>query len=81
MIKSIKGDTKIHGNTWELTFKLHHLIRQLSEVCPEILSAVIYKDDEYLERAILTADPKETLLVEQLIDVIEEERNKLGNDN
>lgn len=80
MIKSNKGDTAIHGNTWELTFELHHLIRQLSVVCPEILTAVLYKDTEYLEKAIIAADPKETELVENLIDVIEEERKKLNND-
>lgn len=81
MIKSIKGDTAIHGNTWELTFELHHLIRQLSVVCPEILSAVIYKDREYLEKAILVSDSKEIEMVGQLIDVIEEERSKLDDAN
>ena len=81
MIKSIKGDTTIHGNTWELTFELHHLIRQLSVVCPEILSAVMYKDREYLEKAVFVSDPKEIILVENIIDIIEEERSKLDDGN
>lgn len=81
MIKSIKGDTTIHGNTWELTFELHHLIRQLSVACPEILSAVIYKDREYLEKAILVSDSKEIEIIEQLIDVIEEERSSHNDAN
>ena len=81
MIKSINGDTDIHGNTWELTFELHHLIRQLSVVCPEILSAVIYKDSNYLQNAIGLSDRKEAELVECIIDIIEEERSKLDDAN
>lgn len=81
MIKSIHGDTSIHGNTWELTFELHHLIRQLSVVCPAILSAVIYKDNEYIVNAIQRCDTQETELVEHIIDAIEEERRKLDDAN
>lgn len=80
MIKSFMGKTSIHGNTFELTFELHHLITHLSVVCPAILSAVIYKDKEYLEKAIISSDSEEAVRVERLIDTIEEERKKLNDE-
>lgn len=76
MIKSINGETSIHGNTWELTFELHHLIRQLSVVCPSILSAVIYKDSEYLQKANFASDDEEAATVERIIDIIEQYRKE-----
>lgn len=81
MIKSIKGGTAIHGSTWELTFELHHLIRQLSVVCPEILSVVMYKNSEYIKRAVHVSDPEQLILIEHIIDAIEEERSKLDDAN
>jgi hypothetical protein len=79
MIKSIKGDTSIHGNTFELTLELHHLIRELSVVCPSILTAVIDKDVEFLVKASEICDLKETAVSMHIIDMIDRTRKEHNN--
>ncbi len=43
MIKSDKGTLIVKGDITDVVFEFYHLIREMSEHDPEIVSAVIFK--------------------------------------
>lgn len=80
MIKSESGIVTINGNGLKVIFECDHLVRAFIEDNPEIITAVIYKNDERLHDAISKCDPKKLQAIEDYIDHIQQIREGLNNE-
>lgn len=76
MIKSDKGKVTVEGNLFDVIFECHHLIRAMIEEDPELISAIIFKNNEALHDAIERCDTRKLHLVEDHIDYIEHVREE-----
>lgn len=81
MIKSDKGTVTVSGELTDVIFECHHLIRAMIEEDPEIISAVIFKNNEALHDAIERCDVHKLHLVEDHIDYIEHVREENEDEN
>lgn len=80
MIKSEKGEALVRGEVYDIIFECNRLIRMLTEVHPEIISAVIFKNADGLHRAIEKSDKDKLQAVEDYIDHIGQTRKELNDE-
>lgn len=80
MIKSEAGIVTINGNGLKVIFECDHLVRAFIEDNPEIIAAVVYKNNERLHEAISKCDAKKLQAIEDYIDHIQQIREALNNE-